>query len=181
MALTLSSGRSAKLFTALALARAGQVRSAQALVDELDRRFPSNTLMKWYWLPTIRGSIELARQNPAKAIAALQSVSYELGDVGFSAGNGNLYPVYVRGQAYLETHQGKEAAAEFQKFLDHRSIALNSPLAALAHLGLARAYSLQGDSAKARGSYENFLALWKHADRDVPILKQAKAEYARLQ
>src|SRR5258705_3150646 len=108
----------------------------------------------------------------------LDSVSYELGDVRVSTGN--LYPVYVRGQAYLEVRQGKEAAAEFQKFLDHRSIVLNSPLAALDHLGLARAYSLQGDSTKARGSYEDFLASWKHADPEIPILKEAKAEYAKL-
>jgi eukaryotic-like serine/threonine-protein kinase len=180
-ALTLSSGRRAKVFSSLALARAGDTTRAQALANELSSQFSSDTLLQRYWLPTIRGSIELARQSPAKAIDALQSVSYELGDVGFSAGNGNLYPVYIRGLAYLETHQGKEAAAEFQKFLDHRSIVLNSPLGALAHLGLARAYSLQGDSAKARECYENFLALWKHADRDVPILKQAKAEYAKLQ
>jgi len=87
--------------------------------------------------------------------------------------------VYVRGRAYLGTRQGKEAAAEFQKFLEHRSIVLNSPLGALAYLGLARAYSLQGDTAKARGAYQDFLALWRDADPDVPILKEAKAEYAR--
>ena len=92
----------------------------------------------------------------------------------------SLYPVYVRGQAYLGTRQGKEAAAEFQKLLDHRSIVLNSPLGAPAHLGLARAYVLQGDTAKARGAYQDFLALWKDADSDIPILKQAKAEYERL-
>jgi DNA-binding winged helix-turn-helix (wHTH) protein/tetratricopeptide (TPR) repeat protein len=178
-ALTLSSGRRAKLLSSLAFARAGDVTRAQALANELNRQFSSDTLLQRYWLPTVRGSIELARQNPAKAIDALRSVSYELGDVGFSAGN--LYPVYVRGQAYLEARQGKEAAAEFQKLLDHRSIVLNSPLGALSHLGLARAYSLQGDSAKARGSYEDFLALWKHADPEIPILKEAKSEYAKFQ
>jgi eukaryotic-like serine/threonine-protein kinase len=175
----LSSGRTAKLFTSLALARIGKVRTAQALADELDRKFQRNTLMQGYWLPTIRGAIELARKNPAKAVDALKSVSYELGDTLTFVGN--LYPAYVRGQAYLGTRQGKEAAAEFQKFLDHRSIVLNSPLGALARLGLARAYSLQGDTAKARGAYQDFLALWKDADPDVPILKEAKAEYAKLQ
>jgi eukaryotic-like serine/threonine-protein kinase len=180
-ALALSSGRRAKRFTALALARAGDVTGAQALADELSRQFPSDTLLQRYWLPTIRGSIELARKNPAKALDILQSVSYELGDVGDEALAVNLYPAYLRGQAYLGMRQGKEAAVEFQKLLDHRSIVLNSPLGALAYLGLARAYSLQGDTAKARGAYQDFLALWKDADPDIPILKQAKAEYAKLQ
>ena len=178
-ALTPSSGRSAKLFTALALARAGDVTHAQAMADELNRQFPSHTLLQRYWLPTIRGAMQLARKNPAKALDALRDVSYELGDVGFPAGN--LYPVYIRGQAYLGTRQGKEAAAEFQKFLDHRSIVLNSPLGALAQIGLARAYALQGDRVKAIRAYQDFLTLWKDADPDIPILKQAKAEYARLQ
>ena len=178
-ALTLSSGRNARVFTALALARAGDAMRAQALADELGRQFPSHSLVQRYWLPTIRGSIELARKNPAKAVEALKAVSYELGDTGTLAGN--LYPAYVRGQAYLGTRQGKEAAAEFQKFLDHRSIVSNSPLGALARLGLARAYSLQGDTAKSRAAYQDFLALWKQADSDVPVLKEARAEYAKLQ
>lgn len=180
-ALTLSTGRNARLFTALALARAGDATRAQSLADELNRQFPSNTFMQRYWLPTIRGSIELARNNPAKAVDALKSVSYELGDADAGTLAGNLYPVYVRGQAYLGMRQGKAAAAEFQKFLDHPSIVLNSPLGALAHLGLARAYSIQGDMAKARKSYQDFLTVWKDADADIPILRQAKVEYARLQ
>jgi eukaryotic-like serine/threonine-protein kinase len=181
MALTFSTGRNAKLFTALALARAGDATHAQALADELNRQFPSHTLLQRYWLPTIRGSIALARKNPAKALDALQQVSYELGDADAGTLAGNLYPVYVRGQAYLGARQGKEAAAEFQKFLDNRSIVLNSPLGALAHLGLARAYSLQGDTANAREAYLGFLALWKDADPNIPILKEAQAEYAKLQ
>jgi eukaryotic-like serine/threonine-protein kinase len=152
---------------------------AQTLVDELNRQFPSETLLQKYWLPTVRGSLELARKNPARALEALQGVSYELGDVGFLVGN--LYPVYVRGQAYLAARQGKEAAAEFQKLLDHRSIVLNSPLGALAHLGLARSYSLQGDTVNAQAAYQDFVTLWKDADPDIPILKQAKAEYATVQ
>jgi DNA-binding winged helix-turn-helix (wHTH) protein/predicted Zn-dependent protease len=180
---TLSRGRGAKIVTSLVLARAGDVTRAQALADELSRQFPSDTLLQRYWLPTIRGSIELARENPSKALTALQSVSYELGDAGFAVGAycaANLYPSYVRGQAYLGMRQGKKAAVEFQKLLDHRSIVLNSPLGALAYLGLARAYSFQGDAAKARGAYQDFLALWKDADPDIPIFQQARAEYAKM-
>ncbi len=178
-ALTISSGRRAKLLTALALARSGDIARAQALGDELERRFPSNTWMQRYWLPTIRASIELYRKNPAKALLVLRDVSYELGDM--SIVGDNLYPVYIRGQAYLGTHEGKEAAAEFQKFLDHSGIVLNSPLGALARLGLARAYSLQGDKARTLKAYQDFLAIWKDADPGLPILKAAKAEYAKLQ
>lgn len=134
--------------------------------------------MQRYWLPTIRASIELDRKNPPRALLVLRDVSYEFGDVNFLGGN--LYPVYIRGQAYLGTHQGKEAAAEFQKFLDHSGIVLNSPLGALARLGLARAYSLQGDKMKTCKAYQDFLAIWKDADPEIPILKQAKAEYAKL-
>jgi eukaryotic-like serine/threonine-protein kinase len=93
---------------------------------------------------------------------------------------GSMYPVYIRGQAQLSAHNGTAAATEFQKFLDHRGITLNFPLGALAHLGLARAYAMQGDSAKARAAYQDFLTLWKDADPDIPILQQAKAEYAKL-
>jgi eukaryotic-like serine/threonine-protein kinase len=93
---------------------------------------------------------------------------------------GFFYPVYVRGQGYLRLHQGSEAAAEFQKFLDHRGTVVNNPLGALAHLGLARAYTLQGDTTRARAAYQDFLRLWKDADPDIPILQQANAEYAKL-
>jgi serine/threonine protein kinase/tetratricopeptide (TPR) repeat protein len=187
-ALALSSGRLALRNASLTLARLGDVNRAQALALELSKRFPSDTLLQRYWLPTIRASIELARKNPSGAIAALQDVSYEFGTtVGFWA---PLYPVYVRGQAYLVMNRGSEAAAEFQKILDHRSIVWSFPLGALAHLGLARAYALQEQSAtgpdadafrgKARGAYQDFLALWKDADPDIPILIAAKAEYAKL-
>jgi DNA-binding winged helix-turn-helix (wHTH) protein/tetratricopeptide (TPR) repeat protein len=178
-AVALSSGRKAKILAALALARAGQPTRAQSIVEDLDRSFPSHTLIQHYWLPTIRASIELARKNPSRALDTLNGVSYELGDSGLLVGN--LYPVYLRGQAYLSAHQAEEAATEFQRFLDQRSVALNSPLAALAQLGLARAYSLQGDMANARRAYRQFLTLWADADPDIPILKQAKAEYAKLQ
>ena len=176
---TVSSGRNVKMLTALALARSGDVARAQALADELDRRFPANIPIQRYWLPAIRASIELDRKNPARALLVLRDTSDEFGDVN-SLG-ASLYPVYIRGQAYLLTHQGKEAAAEFQKFLDHSGIVLNSHLGALARLGLARAYSLQGDKMRTLKAYQDFLVLWENADTDIPILKQAKSEYAKLQ
>jgi predicted Zn-dependent protease len=165
----------------LTLALAGDVTRAQLLAKELSNRFPSDTLVQRYWLPTIRGSIELARKNPSGALGALQGASRELVSPWLVANTNLPSPEYVRGQAYLGTHQGKEAAAEFQKFLDHRSIVLDSPLGALAYVGLARACVLQGETARARTAYQDFFALWKDADLDIPILKQAKAEYAKLQ
>ncbi|MGO9302316.1 MAG: tetratricopeptide repeat protein [Candidatus Korobacteraceae bacterium] len=129
-------------------------------------------------MPTIRAAIQLDQNNPAKAVEYLQVASrYELGggDLKFP-----LFPVYVRGQAFLAMHQGAEAAAEFQKYIDHRGAVGNYPLGALARLGLARAYALQGDTRKASAAYQEFFSLWKDADADIPILKQAKAEYAGL-
>jgi serine/threonine protein kinase/Tfp pilus assembly protein PilF len=181
-ALASSSGKYAKTLASLVFARSSDVNHAQKLADELNKRFPSDTLIQRYYLPLIRSSIELARKKPSAALTALQSLSYELGDALRDQGaNTVLYPAYVRGQTYLSLRQGKEAAAEFQKFTDHRTIVLDSPLGALAHLGLARAYALQGDTTKARISYQDFFALWKDADVDIPILKQAKEEYAKLQ
>jgi len=173
-ALVFSTGKIARTFVSLAFARSGDAIRSQSLSDELNKRFPSDTLLQRYWLPTIRGAIELVRKNPAGALQALQAASYELGS------NGNMYSAYVRGQAYLMAHQGKEAATEFQKLLDHRTIVVNSPWGALAHLGLARAYVLSGDTEKARAAYQDFLALWKDADSDIPIFKEAKDEYAKL-
>jgi eukaryotic-like serine/threonine-protein kinase len=178
-ALTLSSGRNVKLFGALALARAGNVSQAEALANELETKFGSNTLIQKYWLPTIRASIALASNKPAQALDFLNAGSYEFSDTQSSVGN--LYPVYVRGQAYLAMHQGTAAAAEFHKFLEHRGIVLNSPLGALARLGLARSYLLLGDKVRASAAYHDFLTLWKDADPDIPVLEQAKAEYAKLQ
>jgi serine/threonine protein kinase/tetratricopeptide (TPR) repeat protein len=170
-----STGKNARTLVALAFARSGDGARAQSLADELSKRFPSDTRLQRYWLPTIRGSIELTRKNPAGALQALQATSYELGTIG------DLYSVYVRGQAFLMAHQGKEAAEQFQKLLDHRSIVRNSPLGALAHIELARSDVLSGDNEKARSAYQDFFALWKDADPDIPILKQAKAEYSKLQ
>jgi len=137
--------------------------------------------VKFNYLPTIRALIALNRNDASKAIEILQAAgSYELGIEGQGGLAFSLYPVYVRGQANLAAHQGNEAAAEFEKILDHRGIVLNEPIGALAHLGLARAYVLQGDTAKARAAYDDFLTLWKDADADIPILIAAKAEYAKL-
>jgi tetratricopeptide (TPR) repeat protein len=151
------------------------------MADKVAKEFPLDTVVHNYWLPVIRASLALNRREPAKAIELLQpAATYELGFISLSY-MGSLYPVYVRGQAYLLLHRGNEAAAEFQKFLDHRGIVFNFPLGGLAHLGLARAYTVSGDTAKAKTAYQDFLALWKDADSDIPILKEAKAEYAKLQ
>lgn len=179
--LSMSSGTDERKLAALALARVGDAALSEATAQGLARSNPSNTLLNYYWLPTIRAAAELDHKNPVKAIELLQPASaYELGrSEPFQFGT--LYSAYIRGEAYLALHQGSEAAAEYQKILDHRGIVLNFPIGALAHLGLARAYVLQGDTGKARAAYQDFLTLWKDADPDVPILKQAKAEYAKLQ
>jgi eukaryotic-like serine/threonine-protein kinase len=180
-ALALAPGRDVKMLSALALARAGESARAKTIVEELEKSYPSETVLKIYWLPTIKAAIELNANNPTQSLVFLEAPApYELGDPPqFQAGT--LYPAYVRGQAYLAAHSGTAAAAEFQKFVDHRNIVVNFPLGALAHLGLARAYALQSDSAKAKAAYQDFLTLWKEADPDIPILKQAKAESAKLQ
>jgi tetratricopeptide (TPR) repeat protein len=163
---------------ALALGLAGDAAGAQPLLAEVEKRYPSDTLVKAVWLPAARAALEINKNNPAKAIELLQAATpYELG--GFPAGSG-FWPNYLRGQAYLRAKQGKEAAAEFRKILDHRGVNALSPLYALSHLGLARAAALNSDTAKARKSYQDFLALWKDADPDIPIYQQAKAEYAKI-
>ncbi len=181
-ALALAPGRGVEALAALALARSGDVAGAQKLANKLNKDFPLNTLSQGYWLPAIRAAIELNRRNPAGSIELLRSTaSYELGAPEPLLIVGTMYPVYLRGEAYLLAHEGKEAAAEFQKIIDHPGVVLNFPLGALAHLQLGRAYALQGEVAKARAAYQDFLALWKDADPDIPILKEAKTEYAQLQ
>jgi len=161
---------------ALALARAGDTSMAEKLAAELDKTHPVDTIVQRYRLPTIRAAIALQRKDPNRAIELLQQTSpIELGDAGW------LLPVYLRGEAYLMLGDGNRAAAEFQKFVDHRGLIGNFPLGALARLELGRAYALSGDKDKARSAYQDFLTLWKDADPDIPILKQAKAEYAKLQ
>ena len=161
----------------LALARAGQTAEAEKIADELEREFPSYTMMQRYWVPRIRAAIALERNNPQQVVAFLQiGMPYEMGNTSF----GNLYPFYLRGEAYLKAGQGRLAAAAFQKMLDHPGILMNFVTGALAHLQLARAQAMMGDKAAARKSYQNFLTLWKDADPDIPIYKQAQAEYAKL-
>ena len=178
-ALALSPGRDVKVVAVLALARIGDTPRATALVGELEKSYAANTLLKLYWLPTINAAIELNKGNSSQALVSLEAAApYELGTPGFI---NYLYPAYVRGQAYLLAHNGTAAAAEFQKLLDHRGIAQNFVTGALAHLQLGRAYAMAGDAAKAHTAYRDFLTLWKDADPDIPILKEAKAEYAKLQ
>jgi eukaryotic-like serine/threonine-protein kinase len=167
----------------LALAYAGDTHRAQTLADDLRKKFPEDTVVQFNYVPTLRAKLALLRSKPQQALDALGiAAPYELGLPSYSFYNWpNLYPVYVRGEAYLAAHQGGEAAAEFQQIIDHRGIVLNEPIGALAHLQLGRAYALQGDTAKARAAYQDFFTLWKDADPDIPILKQAKAEYAKLQ
>jgi ATP/maltotriose-dependent transcriptional regulator MalT len=179
-ALKISQGRDVKIMSALALARTGDVARAGALAEELEKSNPTNTLLKAYWLPTIHAAGEIAKRNSSQAITDLEpAVSYELG-VAFTSIN-YLYPAYVRGQAYLLAHNSSAAAAEFQKLLDHRGMVTNFVTGALAHLQIGRAYAMAGDMAKAKAAYQDFFTLWKDADSDIPILKQAKAEYAKLQ
>ena len=167
---------------ALAYALTGDATHAQSLGDDLALRFPQGTVVQSVWLPTIRSQIESGRKNPARSIELLQAAApYELGMLSGSATNSCLYPVYIRAEAYLSAQQGQLALAEFQKILDHRGLLWNCATGALAHLGLARAYVLQGDTAKARTAYQDFLTLWKDADPDIPILIAAKSEYAKLQ
>ncbi|MGA8233019.1 MAG: protein kinase, partial [Candidatus Acidiferrales bacterium] len=180
-ALALAPGRDVRLFAALTLARIGQTADAKAIVGELEKNYPSFTVLKVYWLPTLKAAMELNTNNSTQALVFLEAAApYELGQPP-QLQLGTMYPVYIRGQAQLAAHNGAAAATEFQKFLDHRGITLNFPLGALAHLGLARAYAIQGDTAKARAAYQDFLTLWKDADPDIPILIAAKSEYAKLQ
>ena len=175
-ALTRPSGWFVQAFAGLISARVGDRVHAQALIDELKRTYPEDTLLNFYWLPSAEAAIELNKSNPSRAIADLEiTAPYEL------TFTGNLYPAYIRGQAYLQAHNGVAAAPEFQKILDHRGIVSNFVFGALAHLQLGRAYAMEGESAKAKSAYEDFFALWKDADPDIPILKQAKTEYAKLQ
>ena len=181
-AMTFASTRDVQTVAAFLLAQTGNTEQAQKMSDDLARRYPLDTLINGYWLPTIRAAIELDLNHPAEAIEVLQAAGpYELGAVvSAPLWVAPLYPAYVRGQAYLMLHQGKEAAAEYQKFLDHPGAVGNFPLGALARLGLARAYAMQEEPVKARNAYQDFLTLWKDADPDIPILMNAKAEYAKL-
>ena len=177
---------------ALAFAMAGDAAKAESLAQDLNKRFPLDTQMQSLWLPAIRAQLALNRKDPSEAITDLQAASpVELGQLRSSPISPASIPTYIRGEAYLAAGQGKEAATEFQKILDHSGIVWNCWTGALAHLGVARANALQAktsqgadaDAARVRAlaAYKDFLTLWKDADPDIPILKQAKAEYAKLQ
>jgi tetratricopeptide (TPR) repeat protein len=185
-ALELSKSRDVGYGAGLALALSGDSFRSQAVSDDLSRRFPEDTRIQFIYLPTLSALLALNNREPSKAIESLQTaIPYELGTPSeggseFLLGTSNLYPAYVRGVAYLVARRGREAAAEFQKILDHRGTVASDPIGALAHLQLGRAYALAGDKAKARSAYQDFLTLWKDADPDIPILKQAQAEHANL-
>jgi eukaryotic-like serine/threonine-protein kinase len=177
---------------ALAFALAGDTARAGSLAQDLGKRFPLDTQMHFEWLPAIRGQVALDQEKPSLALDLLQADSaYELGSVQFLINASCVYTAYERGQAYLAMRQGNAGVAEFQRILDHSGIVWNCWTGALARLGLARAYALEAQSSQgaaadtarssARKAYQDFLALWQHADADIPVLKQAKAEYAKLQ
>jgi DNA-binding winged helix-turn-helix (wHTH) protein/Flp pilus assembly protein TadD len=175
-AIKLASNRDVLARVALALALSGDTAGAEKLAAELDRTFPLDTLVQRYWLPAIGAALALEHKDPKRAVELLRVAGpIELGDYG------DLLPVYLRGEAYLVLRDGNAAAVEFQKFIDHRGRVGNSPWGALARLQLARACALSGDKTKARIAYQDFLTLWKDADPDIPVLKQAKVEYAKLQ
>jgi DNA-binding winged helix-turn-helix (wHTH) protein/predicted Zn-dependent protease len=182
-ALALSRGKEVEYGAAFAQALAGDTGAAQTMTDDLERRFPDDTSAKYYYVPALRALAALNRHNPAKALEWLQiSIPYELGEPQscFYGFFGVMYPVYVRGEAYLALHQGAQAAAEFQKIIDHRGIVISDPAGAMAHLQLGRAYLMAGDQAKAKAAYSDFLNLWKDADSSIPVLQQARLEYAHL-
>jgi DNA-binding winged helix-turn-helix (wHTH) protein len=181
--LAISSTRDVQTLAALSLACAGEIALAQEISKDLEKQHPLNTFINYYWLPTIHAYNELHRDNPGQAVKLLEAAApYDLAfpQPQFEEG-GQLYPVYARGKAYLLLNQGEEAADEFRKMLDRPGILINSPLRALAQVQLGRALVMNGDISGGRKAYQDFFALWKDADPDIPILKQAKAEYAKLQ
>jgi hypothetical protein len=181
-ALKLSNGRDVQAAAALALAFIGETARPQNLMNDLAKRFPDDTVVQFNYLPTIRGQVALNSGSPKGATAATEPAAlYELGDQGVISVAQGMYPIYVRGQAYLAAGDGHKAVIEFVKLLDHPGVAQNRMIGVLAQLGLARAHELAGNNETARASYLQFLTLWKDADPDIPVLKQAKAEYAKLQ
>ena len=169
-----------RTIAALALARAKDSVEAERLIKNLEKTLPPESMLMLYGGSSIRAALDLNRNDAIDAIKRLQEAAkVELSTEFWFAGS-MMYPVYIRGVAYLAQHQANEAATEFQKFMDHRGLIANCPLAALAHLQLGRSYAMSGDLSKARAAYQDFLTLWKDADPDIPIYKQAKAEYAKL-
>ncbi len=183
-ALEHSKGRHVEFGAAIAQALAGDGSRLHALASDLEKRFPEDTSVRYSYLPTLRALDTLTRKDPVVALDLLQTnAPYEFAvtGIGFVGFFGDLYPVYVRGLAYMARNQGAEAAAEFQKILNHRGIVFADPVGAMARLQLGRSLAMSGDKTKAKAAYQDFLTLWKDADPDIPILNQAKAEYARLQ
>ena len=183
-ALELSKGRDVEYAAGLALALSGDSPRSEALAGDLEKRFPEDTFAKFTYVPVLRALAALGRGKPADGVERLEIArQYELAVNGLNFSHfylGGLHSAYVRGEAFIAAHRYAEAAAEFQKILDHRGIVGLDPIGALAHLQLGRVFALSGDKAKAKAAYQAFLALWKDADPDIPILKSAKAEYARL-
>lgn len=178
-ALSLSNGRTVEYEAAMAMALAGDAQGARMLGDDLTRRFAEDTVVRFSFLPAIRSQLALSTGNVSEALEAVQTATpYEPGEP--MDATMALYPVYVDGLAYLTKKNGSEAAAEFQKIIDHRGIVINGPIGALAHLQLGRAYALSGDKNKAKAAYQEFLTLWRDSDPDTPVFMQAKAEYAKL-
>jgi eukaryotic-like serine/threonine-protein kinase len=177
-ALASSNDRDTRSGAADTLARAGDTKGSQKLIEQLAKEFPTDTLLNSVWLPVARATNQIRADQAGQAVDTLEAAApYEFG----SPPNGAVFwPMYVRGEAYLRLRNGAKAATEYQKILDRRGVAPSSPLYPLARLGLGRAYALQGDSPKAKAAYQDFFAAWKDADPDVPILKEAKAEYAKL-
>jgi serine/threonine protein kinase len=182
-ALDLSRGREVDYAAALALALSGDVTRSRALAEDLAKNFPEDTSVQYMYLPTLLALFSLNAQDAAAALQSLSTASrfdLALGGIGFTGFFGKLYSIYVRGEAYLATHQPADAAAEFQKILDHQSIVLVDPMDAMARLRLAGAFALSGDTVKAKSAYDDLFTLWKNADPDIPMVEKARAEYARL-
>jgi serine/threonine protein kinase/Tfp pilus assembly protein PilF len=180
-ALKLGPGRDVNILAALALARAGDAARAKQRLEESEKSDPLNTMLKIYWRPCVQAALDLRANNATDTLHALEAAApYDIGSPPpFQIAT--MYPTYLTGEAYLAAHDGSSALRSFQRITDHRGAILNYPLAALAHLGIARAYAISGDSAKAKAAYQDFFNLWKDADPDIPILKEAKSEYAKLQ
>ena len=182
-ALALSRSREVTYGAALVFALAGETVRAEAMTDALQKRFPEDTAVQFSYVPTLRAQLALNRGMAAKAVEDLQSaIPYELNAPPSSfIGFGALYPVYMRGDAYLAAHQGARAAAEFQKILDHRQIAVSDPVGALTLLQLGRSFADAGEKEKAHATYSGFLNLWKDADAEIPVLRIARIEFLKLQ
>ncbi len=183
-ALERSNGREVEYAAALALGLSGGSSRSEALAGDLEQRFPEDTFVTFTYVPVLRGLAELRRGKPENSVERLQvALRYELAANGLNVDSyyGGLHSAYVRGEALMAARRYAEAAAEFQKVLDHPGIVGTDPIGVLAHLQLGRVFVLSGDRTKAKAAYETFLALWKDADADIPVLKRATAEYARLQ